>query len=101
MSGVGEYKTRKGYMSGPPLVGFLAPDTHNACPKKATSGNGNAWTLCILCEGHSQHPHYFSYTLLPGGVSCINLPSTPATTCNCTRCFLRTSLGSAHVTLGA
>ncbi len=26
MSGVGEYKTRKGNMSGPSLVGFLAPD---------------------------------------------------------------------------
>ena len=42
MSGVGEYKTRKGNMSGPSLVGFLAPDTHNECPKKAARGNGNA-----------------------------------------------------------
>ncbi|CAI8971547.1 hypothetical protein EMIT048CA2_50253 [Pseudomonas chlororaphis] len=38
MSGVGEYKTRKGNMSGPSLVGFLAPDTHNECPKKAARG---------------------------------------------------------------
>ncbi|CAN2977059.1 hypothetical protein METHPM2_410045 [Pseudomonas sp. PM2] len=59
MSGVGEYKTRKGNMSGPSLVGFLAPDTHNACPKKATRGNGNAWILCIPCEGRSQHLHHF------------------------------------------
>ena len=42
MSGVGEYKTRKGNMSGPSLVGFLAPDTHNECPKKAARGNGYA-----------------------------------------------------------
>ena len=42
MSGVGEYKTRKGNMSGPSLVGFLAPDTHNECPKKAARGKGNA-----------------------------------------------------------
>lgn len=34
MSGVGEYKTRKGNMSGPSLVGFLAPDTHNALRKQ-------------------------------------------------------------------
>ena len=38
MSGVGEYKTRKGNMSGPSLVGFLAPDTLNECPKKAARG---------------------------------------------------------------
>lgn len=25
-------------MSGPSLVGFLAPDTHNECPKKAARG---------------------------------------------------------------
>lgn len=42
MSGVGEYKTRKGNMSGPSLVGFLAPDTLNECPKKAARDKGNA-----------------------------------------------------------
>jgi len=34
MSGVGEYKTRKGNMSGPSLVGFLAPDTHTNALRK-------------------------------------------------------------------
>ena len=34
MSGVGEYKTRKGNMSGPSLVGFLAPDAYSPALRK-------------------------------------------------------------------
>jgi len=50
MSGVGEYKTRKGNMSGPSLVGFLAPDPHNECPKKAARGNGMPVSLSFMMK---------------------------------------------------
>lgn len=51
MSGVGEYKTRKGNMSGPSLVGFLAPDTLTNALRKQPEVNGNAWISNLHDEG--------------------------------------------------
>jgi hypothetical protein len=67
MSGVGEYKTRKGNMSGPSLVGFLAPDTLNECPKKAARGNGNARPSDLHDEGESPYPQIHPRASGPGG----------------------------------
>ena len=35
-------------MSGPSLVGFLAPGTHNECPKKAARGKKDMPTNLIF-----------------------------------------------------
>jgi hypothetical protein len=56
MSGVGEYKTRKGNMSGPSLVGFLAPDTLTNALRKPPEVNGNAWISNLHDEGESLYP---------------------------------------------
>jgi hypothetical protein len=56
MSGVGEYKTRKGNMSGPSLVGFLAPDTLTNALRKQPEVNGNAWISNLHDEGESLYP---------------------------------------------
>jgi hypothetical protein len=67
MSGVGEYKTRKGNMSGPSLVGFLAPDTLNECPKKAARGKGNACLSDLQDEGESLYPQIRPRASISGG----------------------------------
>jgi len=56
MSGVGEYKTREGNMSGPSLVGFLAPDTLTNALRKQPEVNGNAWISNLHDEGESLYP---------------------------------------------
>jgi hypothetical protein len=71
MSGVGEYKTRKGNMSGPSLVGFLAPDTHNECPKKAARGKGYACKSALQDERNQPYPLVSSCTAASGGLSCL------------------------------
>ena len=56
MSGVGEYKTRKGNMSGPSLVGFLAPDTlKNALrkqPEVKEMPDYLTFTMKVICRSH-------------------------------------------------
>ncbi|CAI8924091.1 hypothetical protein EMIT0P265_50038 [Pseudomonas zeae] len=100
MSGVGEYKTRKGNMSGPSLVGFLAPDTLTNALRKQPEVNGNARLSDLHDEGEPLYPPFESRASWSGGTPCLIHFSrlvSPATKLTCTPFWLRTKRGSVSM----